>query len=164
MKKIKYFIFGILLSFIVSILLIFLFEEMSGNNFFTANIFSIENIIYLGSYFIWTVSLAVLLEKMNYEHYWLAPVPLVNAFILIDFLDKPPHWLIFLIIPIFNIIISFILLVNLLLTLEKHPATTILFYIPFVNNFYWIYLAITTKRINIEPDSSYSGVTSSYKI
>lgn len=162
MKNIKNFFFGILVAIIFILSSDFLIKATWGDAS-SFDIFTIEYLLLLLSYFIWTISLGIILEKMNYEHYWLAPIPIGNFFVLIDFLDKPMWWLVYLMIPFFNIIILIILAMNFLATLEKHPANVILFLIPIISQFYCIYLAIKTERIKTESNTLYSE-TSTYKI
>jgi hypothetical protein len=89
-------------------------------------------------------SIYVIAQKTGHEDKaWMAWVPVVNTFLLIEIADKPLWWFFLLLIPIVNIVIGVIIWMKVAEARNKPNWWGILMLVPFVNFIVPGYLAFT---------------------
>ncbi len=146
-EKLKTFL-AILLASFFSVLIYFFYVIIWISYPFESGVFTTGRLIFFGFFFSIFIPMAVIAKKFNYEYYWAFPIVGVNFFALSDFIGRPNHYLLYLLIPIFNLFIIIILLTDFLKKIERHPAKVVLLIIPVISNFYLIYLAFKIKNEN----------------
>jgi hypothetical protein len=146
-NKIKTFLTILLASFF-SVLIYFFNEIVWAYRPFESGVFTTGRLIFFIFFFSIFIPMAVIAKKFNYEYYWVFPIMGVNFFALSDFVGRPNNYLLYLLIPIFNLFIIIILLIDFLKKIERHPAKVVLLIIPVISNFYLICLAFKIKNEN----------------
>lgn len=99
--------------------------------------------IYLGIYVYFALSLHIIANKTGTEGCWMAWIPILNVYLLCKIADKPGWWLILLLIPFVNIIITIIVWCGIASARGKPGWLGILILVPFVNIVFPGYLAFS---------------------
>jgi len=88
-------------------------ETYDGNAEMAAGIGIVGFIIYIALYLFFAYCLKVIAEKTGHtENSWWAWVPIMNMLLLLQIAQKPMWWFILLLIPIVNIIVGIIVLME----------------------------------------------------
>jgi len=85
-------------------------------------------------YFYFSYSLYVIAQKTGHEsNAWMAWVPVINTFLMLQIAGKPMWWFILLLIPIVNIVILIIVWMKIAEARNKPDWWGLLLLVPFVN-------------------------------
>ncbi len=137
---------AILIGSIFTILMYFFGEIIWNSHPFELGVFTTDRLIFFAYFFSLFIPMAVITKKFNYQYYWAFPALGINFLALRDFVGRPQHWNLYLLIPIFNFFVIIILLLDFLKKIERHPAKLILLMMPIVSSLYLIYLAFKVKN------------------
>jgi hypothetical protein len=101
-------------------------------------------IITLIFYLYFSYSLYVIAQKTGNEaNAWMAWIPIVNAFLMLQIAGEPMWWFILLLIPIVNIVIAIIVWMKIAEARNKPDWWGLLLLVPFVNIIVPGYLAFS---------------------
>jgi len=105
---------------------------------FFAGIFGIISYIYI------SFCMMKIADKLGISNSWLAWIPILQVWIIVRSAGKPGWWIILLLIPLVNIVISFIILFATPANLGKSPLLGLLIFIPLLGMYlYYGLLAFT---------------------
>ena len=90
-------------------------------------------LIALAFYVYMALALMTIAKKTNTENAWLAWIPIVNIFLMLNIAKKPLWWFILCLIPFVNIVIFIILWMAVAEARGKPSWWGILIIVPFVN-------------------------------
>ena len=95
-------------------------------------------------YLYFSYSLYVIAQKTGHtENAWLAWIPFINAFLMLQIAGEPGWWFVLLLIPIVNIVIGIIVWMKIAEARNKPEWWGILLLVPFVNLIVPGYLAFS---------------------
>ncbi len=81
------------------------------------------------------LALMAIAKKTNTANPWMAWIPILNVYLMLKIADKPGWWLLLLLIPIVNIIITIIVWMVMAEKVNKPSWMGVLIIVPFVNFF-----------------------------
>ncbi len=91
-------------------------------------------LISIGVYIYLAYSLYVIAQKTGHEdNAWMAWVPIINVFLMLQIANEPMWWFILVLIPIVNIVIMIIVWMKIAEARNKPSWWGILLIVPFVN-------------------------------
>ncbi|MGD0921050.1 MAG: DUF5684 domain-containing protein [Terriglobia bacterium] len=90
-------------------------------------------LIALAIYVYMALALMTIAKKTNTENAWLAWIPIVNIFLMLNIAKKPLWWFILFLIPLVNIVIAIIVWMAIAEARGKPNWWGILMIVPFVN-------------------------------
>lgn len=102
-------------------------------------------IVVLVLYVYMAICLYKIAKKQNAENPWFAWIPLLNAILIIQIAKRPIWWIVLMMIPLVNIVISIVVMIDFLKVLGKPAWWVILMMIPVVNLVVWGILAFEKK-------------------
>ncbi len=100
-------------------------------------------LIAIAVYFFYSYCLKIICEKAGTEPGCLVWIPLLQIFPLLAAADMNPLWVLGLIVPLLNIVITIVMWVKILDALGRTPLWIILMLIPGANIFFLPLLAFT---------------------
>jgi len=90
-------------------------------------------LIALAFYVYMALALMTIAKKTNTENAWLAWIPILNIFLMLNIAKKPLWWFILCLIPLVNIVIAIIVWMGIAEARGKPSWWGILMIVPFVN-------------------------------
>lgn len=87
----------------------------------------------IGIYVYFALALQTIAAKTNTANGWFAWIPILNVILMLAIAQKPIWWIILLIIPLVNIIISIIVWMDIAAARNKPSWLGVLMIVPFVN-------------------------------
>jgi len=117
-----------------------------------------ELIVLLGAYLFVVLAIAVLLIVCQWMIYtkagkpgWASIIPIYNIVVLLEIVKKPIWWLVLLMIPLVNVVIAILIMIELAKVFGKDGGFTVgLILLPYV--FYPILAFGDAKYIGDEPE------------
>jgi hypothetical protein len=117
-----------------------------------------ELIVLLGAYLFVVLAIAVLLIVCQWTIYtkagkpgWASIIPIYNIVVLLEIVKKPIWWLVLLMIPLVNVVIAILIMIELAKVFGKDGGFTVgLILLPYV--FYPILAFGDAKYIGDEPE------------
>jgi magnesium-transporting ATPase (P-type) len=90
-------------------------------------------LIALAFYVYMALALMTIAKKTNTENAWLAWIPILNIFLMLNIAKKPLWWFVLFLIPLVNIVIAIIVWMAIAEARHKPNWWGILMIVPFVN-------------------------------
>ena len=87
----------------------------------------------IAAYVYFALVLQTIAKKTKTENPWFAWIPILNVILMIQIAEKPIWWIILYFIPIVNIVIGIIIMIEVLKKRDYPGWWVILFFIPIVN-------------------------------
>ncbi len=103
--------------------------ESSGGE----QLFAMIWMIVLVAYCYFTFAQFKVAQKLNHDNPWFAFIPILNTVQLVQMANKPLHWLIFLFIPIVNIVCFAILWIETAKAVGQPSWVGFCMLLPFIN-------------------------------
>lgn len=117
-------------------------DDMSGAvGGMIAGMFGLFLFLGLAAYVFSSLCFMKIAEKTNTENGWWAWIPILNILLMLNIARKPLWWILLFLIPLVNIVIAIIVLVEICKARGKSPLLVIGFIIPVVNFVVLGYLA-----------------------
>ena len=108
------------------------FASGSGLGGFVA-IFAAVWIFILAIYIYSAICYMAMAKRTNTPNGWFAFIPILNMILMLQIAKRPLWWIILMLIPIVNIVIAIIILLDILKVLKRPTWWVILMLIPIVN-------------------------------
>lgn len=106
-----------------------------------AGMFGLFLFLGLAAYVFTSLCFMKIAEKTNTENGWWAWIPILNVLLMLNIARKPLWWILLMLIPLVNIVIAIIVLVEICKARGKSPLLVIGMIIPAVNFVVLGYLA-----------------------
>lgn len=117
-------------------------DDMSGAvGGMIAGMFGLFLFLALAAYVFSSLCFMKIAERTNTENGWWAWIPILNILLMLNIARKPLWWILLFLIPLVNIVIAIIVLVEICKARGKSPLLVIGFFIPVVNFVVLGYLA-----------------------
>lgn len=98
-------------------------------------------VVALAMYIYMALALQTIAKKTGTANGWLAWIPIVNLFLILQIAQKPLWWFILFLIPFVNIVVGIITFMAIAVRRGKPEWIGVLIVVPFVNIFVPGYLA-----------------------
>lgn len=98
-------------------------------------------VVYLVFYVFMAVCLQKIANKTQTDGAWWAWVPILNLLLMLKIAKKPLWWIILMLIPLVNLVIFIIVLIEICKARGKSPWLVVGLLLPLVNLFVFGYLA-----------------------
>lgn len=90
-------------------------------------------IVILATYIYSAICWMVVAKRTNTPNGWFAFIPVLNIILMLQIAKRPLWWLILMLIPFVNIVISIMVFVDILKVLKRPAWWVILMFVPIVN-------------------------------
>lgn len=90
-------------------------------------------LVWIAIYFYFTFAQYKIAQKVGHESPWMAFIPIVNIWQLIQMASKPGHWMFLLLIPFVNIYCFFVLWMETAKAVHHPPIWGALTLVPVIN-------------------------------
>ena len=118
---------------VISVLSMILQDDMPAGGAALAGAWLFIVVLALAAYAFGAICFMKIAEKTNTPNGWWAWIPILNILLMLNIARKPLWWILLMIIPLVNIVISIIVLVEICKARGKSPLLVIAFFIPVVN-------------------------------